>query len=438
MGNGKKKILVVGSGGREHALCWKITQSRFCGKLYCAPGNDGMSKIAQLVNIKADDIGGLLNFAKANRIDLTIVGPEIPLVKGIVDAFEKEGLKAFGPNKELANIEGSKVFAKELMKRFGVPTADFKVFDDFNEALKYSKTNVLPMVIKADGLCAGKGVIIAKTHQDAEDALKKIMVDRVFRDSGNRVVIEECLVGEEASIIVISDGKNVVPLASSQDHKRVFDSDKGPNTGGMGAYSPAPIITDQLFKKISDTVIMPIIKGLADEGKPYKGTLYAGIMVTEKGPFILEFNARFGDPETQAIMPRLKSDLVEAMERAIDGKLSGYSLEWDKRPCVSVVLASGGYPGDYESGLEIKGLDAASSIKDVVVFHAATKLGRRAADGKNLFITSGGRVLNVTALGDDMEKAIDNCYKAVRLISFDRMHYRKDIAYRAVKERIGR
>ncbi len=426
------RILVIGSGGREHALCWKISQSVKCSKIYCAPGNGGIRQVAEVVNIEADDIDGLLKFAKDNRIDFTVVGPEVPLVKGIVDLFQKEGLKVFGPAAKLAAIEGSKIFAKSLMKRSGVPTAAFEVFDNETDALKYASTKKFPLVLKADGLCAGKGVVICKTEEDLRTALRNMLSDKIFGSSGEKVIIEDCLFGEEASIIVISDGENVVPMASSQDHKRIFDGDMGPNTGGMGAYSPAPVITDALFKKIIDTVIYPVINTLAKDGTPYKGVLYAGIMVTDKGPFVLEFNARFGDPETQAILPRLKSDLVDLMERAVDGKLKGVSAEWDPRPCVSVVLASGGYPNQYDKGMEIKGLSEAASMKDVMIFHAGTRKGRRAADSDKLLITAGGRVLNVTALGEDMQKAIDNCYSAVRAIQFDKMHYRRDIGARAL------
>jgi phosphoribosylamine--glycine ligase len=426
-------ILLVGSGGREHALAWKIAESPKCTKLYCAPGSDGIAKIAESVAIKAEDIKGLLEFAKRHKIDLTVVGPEMPLVAGIVDAFQKEGLRIFGPTKELAAIEGSKVFAKEYMKSLGVPTADFQVFDNYDDAAKYVTTKRVPLVIKADGLAAGKGVSVCKVIEEQKAVLKEMMVNRAFGDAANKVIIEECLVGEEASIIVISDGKNVVPLASSQDHKRVFDGDKGPNTGGMGAYSPAPAITNEVFKKILDTCVLPVIRGLAAEGKPYKGVLYAGIMLTEKGPYVLEFNARFGDPETQAIMPRLKSDIVELMERSIDGKLEGFTLQWDPRPCVSVVIASGGYPKSFKTGADISGLDAAAKLKDVVIFHAGTKMGRRSSDEHSLFLTAGGRVLNVTALGADYKTAIEVCYNAVRMIRFDKMHYRTDIAYRAIK-----
>ncbi len=426
------RILVIGSGGREHALSWKIAKSPKCEKLYCAPGNGGISEVAELVGIAADDVEGLLRFAKEKKIDLTVVGPEAPLVKGIVDIFQGAGLKIFGPTKELAALEGSKIFAKELMKKLNVPTADFRVFDNSDEALIFAKTKKLPLVVKADGLAAGKGVVICRTFDDVFGAVSKMMIGKVFGDAGKRVIIEECLEGEEASIIVVSDGINVVPLASSQDHKRVFDGDKGPNTGGMGAYSPAPVVTKDLEKKVLDTVISPVIDALARKGKPYKGALYAGIMLTKDGPKVLEFNVRFGDPETQAILPRLKTDLVEVMTRAIEGRLKDFSLEWDPRPCVSVVMAAGGYPGKYEKGVKIEGLDEAKKTKDVVVFHAGTKLGSRSGDTKNLYVTSGGRVLNVTALGTDIKEAIANCYKAVENIKFNKMHYRKDIGHRAL------
>jgi len=429
------RILVIGSGGREHALCWKIAKSKLCTKLYCAPGNGGISETAELVDIEADDIIGLLDFALDKNIDLTVVGPEAALVAGIVDKFESKGLKIFGPSKSCALIEGSKVFSKELMKRWGIPTADFKVFSNPDEALKYLDEKEAPLVVKADGLCAGKGVIVCKSIASARDAVNTMMVKKSFGDAAKKIIIEECLIGEETSIIVVSDGKNVVPLASSQDHKRVFDGDKGPNTGGMGAYSPAPVVTGAVFKEIIDKIILPMIKGMAKEGKPYKGALYAGIMMTKEGPKALEFNARFGDPETQAIMPRLESDLVDLMMRSIEGRLENYSLNWDRRPCVSVVAASGGYPGNYEKGIEIKGVDLAKALKDVVIFHAGTKQGRRATDGSSTFLTNGGRVLNVTALGSDIKDAINNCYTALGKVSFDRIHYRRDIGFRAVNNR---
>ncbi len=427
-------ILVVGSGGREHALCWKISKSPKCAKLYCAPGNGGIAEVAELVNIEADDIVGLVKFAKKNLIGLTVVGPEVSLVKGIVDAFEKEGLKIFGPIAELAMIEGSKVFAKELMKRFGVPTADFRVFDNSDDALKYLDTVSAPVVVKADGLAAGKGVVVAKTIEEARSAVKKMMIGKVFGASGEKIIIEECLLGEEASIIVVSDGENIVPMVSSQDHKRIFDHDAGPNTGGMGAYSPAPAVTEALFNNIIDTAVMPIIKGLKREGRPYKGALYAGIMLTKKGPFVLEFNARFGDPETQVILPRLRTDLIDIIERSLSGALAGFKLEWDPRPCVSVVIASGGYPDKFEKNKEITGTNEVKSMKDVFIFHAGTKAGRRAADKGKVFITDGGRVMGVTALGINFRGAIDNCYNAVVKIRFDEMHYRRDIGQRAIDQ----
>nr|HPM43544.1 phosphoribosylamine--glycine ligase [Candidatus Omnitrophota bacterium] len=334
---------------------------------------------------------------------------------------------------ELANIEGSKVFAKELMRKFGIPTAPFEVFTDYEKAVSYVKAKGLPIVIKADGLCAGKGVVVCRAMEEAQDALKKMLVDRVFGKSGQKVIVEECLSGEEASIIVISDGKNIVPLASSQDHKRIFDHDRGPNTGGMGAYSPAPVVTEELLRKVVEGMIAPLVKGLASEGRSYKGALYAGIMVTEKGPMVLEFNARFGDPETQAILPRLNSDFADLLENAVNGKLENYSLAWDPRPCVTVVISSGGYPSDFQKGMEIRGTEEAEKIPDVVIFHAGTKAGRRAGDGPGMFITNGGRVLNVTALGANMQAAISNCYNAVKLIRFDRMHYRKDIGQKALR-----
>jgi len=427
------RVLVVGSGGREHAITWKIAQSKQVDKIYCAPGNGGMNQLAELVNIGAEDIDALLSFAKENKIDLTIIGPEVPLVKGAVDRFELAGLRIFGPRKELANLEGSKVFAKETMARFGVPTADFKVFDNAQDATAYINEKGAPVVVKADGLCAGKGVIICKTKDEALDAVKLIMDDKKFGAAGDRVIIEDCLAGEEASIIVLSDGKNVLPLASSQDHKAIYDGDKGENTGGMGAYSPAPVVTNELSEEIMKTVINPIVKGLAKEGKFFKGVLYAGLMITREGSRVLEFNVRFGDPETQAIFPRLKNDLIELIQASIDGNLGTTKLEWDPRPCVSVVVASGGYPGKYEKGKVINGLDEAAKLKDVVVFHAGTKSGPRSTVHGPQIITNGGRVLNVTALGKDIKEAIDKAYEAVGKISFEKMYYRRDIGYRALK-----
>lgn len=420
------KVLVVGSGGREHALVWKILQSKKVEKVFCAPGNGGIKEIAEVVNIKPDDIYALLRFVKENKIDLTITGPEVPLVRGIVDEFIKNGLKIFGPAKELAMLEGSKVFAKEAMKRFGVPTADFKVFNDANKAKEYLGQKGAPIVVKADGLAAGKGVIVAQTIDEAEKAIDDMLVKKIFGPAGERIILEDCLEGEEASILVFSDGKNIAPLVSSQDHKRIFDNDKGPNTGGMGAYSPAPVVSTKLFDEIIEKVFRPIINGFAKEGKIYKGVLYGGIMITKAGPMVLEFNVRFGDPETQAILPRLKSDLIDAITACIEGTLDKIRLEWDERACLSVVCASKGYPGSYEKHKEIKGLENAGNIKDSVVFHAGTI----SEDGK--IFTNGGRVLGVTGLGKGIKSAKETAYKAVDKIKFDGIYYRNDIGYRAI------
>jgi len=421
------KVLVVGSGGREHTLVWKIAQSKKVDKIFCAPGNGGIKDQAELVNIKADDTEGLLKFAKKNNVDLTVVGPETPLVKGIVDRFSEGGLKIFGPPKDLAMLEGSKVFSKEAMKRFGVPTADFKVFDNPDEAKEYLKEKRSPIVVKADGLAAGKGVVVAKTVPEAEQAIDDMLVKKIFGTAGERIILEDCLEGEEASILVFSDGKNIAPLVSSQDHKRIFDNDRGPNTGGMGAYSPAPIVPEGMLGDIINLVFRPIIDGLAKEGKFYKGVLYAGLMLTKKGMVVLEFNVRFGDPETQAILPRLKSDLVDALMACIEGSLDKINLEWDGRTCLCVVCASKGYPGSYEKHIEIHGLEDARKIKDIIAFHAGTTC----EDGK--IFTNGGRVLGVTGLGDDIKSAKEYTYKAIDAIRFDGMHYRKDIGDKAIR-----
>lgn len=421
------QVLVIGSGGREHALVWKLAQSPKVKKIYCAPGNGGISKHAQLVDIKAEDIDSLLKFVREKKIDLVVVGPERPLALGIVDLFQSEGIKIFGPIKELARMESSKVFAKEIMKKYGVPTPDFKIFKDSEEAKDFVRTKGAPIVVKADGLAYGKGVIVAKEKEEALGAIANIMDFKVFGSAGDMVIIEDCLEGEEASILVVSDGTDFVCLAPSQDHKRVFDEDRGPNTGGMGAYSPAPLITDEIYNEIKEKIITPIIKGLAREDKFYKGVLYAGLMITKEGPKVLEFNVRFGDPETQAILPRMKTDLLDIIEASVNGGLGDFSkLEWDERACVCVVMASGGYPGDYKKGLEIKGLNALEGLDDIIVFHAGTKF-----QNGNI-VTDGGRVLGVTALGDGIENAINRTYEAVSKISFEGMHYRKDIGARAL------
>lgn len=430
------RVLVIGSGGREHALIWKIAQSKLADKIFCAPGNGGISELAECIEIKGNDIERLLSFARKEKIDLTVVGPESPLVLGITDDFSNYGLKIFGPDQRAAQLEESKVFAKKLMAKYGVPTADFEIFDDAGKAKKYIETTSCPCVVKADGLAAGKGVVVAKSREEAEAAITAIMEKRIFGDAGNKLIIEECLEGQEASIIVFTDSKEVIPLAASQDHKRVFDGDSGANTGGMGAYSPAPVVTDAIFKEILEKIIYKTIKGLGEEGIEYKGILYAGIMVTKDGPKALEFNVRFGDPETQAILPRLNSDILEVMLATANGKLKKFSqygnLKWDKRASVCVVCASSGYPADYETGKEIFGLDEVEKMKDVIVFHAGTKRKADKQPLKTKFITSGGRVLGVTGLADSIKEAIAKSYEAVGKISFEGMHYRKDIGNKAL------
>ena len=421
------RILVIGSGGREHALAWKIKQSKLADKVFCAPGNGGIAQDAECVDIKTEDIPGLLEFAKKEKIDFTVVGPEVPLAAGIVDEFQNYKLKVFGPNKAASQMEASKVFSKELMAKYKVPTAEFKVFDNADKAKGYI-AKIGPCVVKADGLCAGKGVVVAKTIEEANKAVDLMLKERAFGDAGNRIIIEECLEGQEASILVITDSRKVVVLASAQDHKRVFDHDEGPNTGGMGVYSPAPVVTKELLKEILEKIVYRTVDGLAKEGIEYKGVLYAGVMITKDGPKTLEFNVRFGDPETQAILPRLRSDLVEVMLATAEGKLSRVrNLEWDERACVTVVLASKGYPGDYEKGKEIFGLDETAKMKDIVIFHAGTK------EQGDKIVTNGGRVLGVTGLGKTIKEAIANTYQAVARINFEGMHYRKDIGGRALE-----
>ncbi len=419
------RILVIGSGGREHALVWKLKQSPHVEELFCAPGNGGIGALAQCVDIKADDIPALLGFVRSNKIDLTVVGPEVPLVAGIVDVFEQAGLRIFGPSKAAARLEGSKVFAKDFMARHYIPTAKYATYDTLDAARAGLKGFTLPVVIKADGLAAGKGVIICDSLEEAQYALKLMMAERVFKDAGARVIIEEFLSGEEASILAVADGKDFIVLESSQDHKRIFDDDKGPNTGGMGAYSPAPVVTPELMAQIAQAVIRPVIDGMSREGAPFKGILYAGIMVTRHGPKVLEFNTRFGDPETQAVLPRLRSDLVELMLASVEGRIAGLSLKWDPRACVCVVMAAGGYPGNYEAGKDIHGLDRVSD--KAVVFHSGT----RQDAGRTL--TSGGRVLGVTALGQGIAEALANVYAAVAKISFEGVHFRRDIGRRALQ-----
>jgi len=415
------KILVVGGGGREHALVWKISQSSLVDKIYCAPGNAGISRLAECVEIDPEDIQSLVNFAEKESIDLTVVGPEAPLVMGIVDEFEERGLKIFGPRKKAAQIEGSKVFAKRLMEKYNIPTAKYRVFDDAAAAKDYLKDFVGPVVVKAEGLAAGKGVVVARNSREAEEAVDKIMVDRAFGEAGNRVVIEDYLEGREVSILAFADGNTVIPMVSAQDHKRVFDNDEGPNTGGMGAFSPSPVYTQELGELVEKTIIKKAIEALNKEGIKYKGVLYAGLMITDSGPKVLEFNARFGDPETQVVLPRMKADLVKIMLDVVEEKLEKTKIEWSNEAAVCVIIASGGYPIEYEKGWVINGLDEAEKIDNVMVFHAGTRLKQ----GK--IVTDGGRVLGVTALGDDVSSAAQTAYIGVEKINFKFMHYRKDI-----------
>lgn len=420
------KVLVVGGGGREHALVWKIAQSKRVKKIYCAPGNAGISRLAECIPIGAADIDELLAFAQKEAVDLTVVGPEDPLSQGIVDQFEAAGLRIFGASQKAARVESSKSFAKTIMEKYGIPTAKGKTFTRLAQAQAYVKKIGAPLVVKADGLAAGKGVIVCSTQKMAMDALKQIMVDKEFGQAGSRVVVEECLVGEEASFLAFTDGKTVLPLPSSQDHKPVFDNDKGLNTGGMGAYSPAPVVDQYLHERIMNEIMIPMVKGMAAEGCPYKGVLYAGLMIDRDRIKVLEFNGRFGDPEAQPLLVRLQDDIVPIMEAVIDERLETCRLTIDPRASVCVVMASGGYPGKYKKGLEIKGIDAANRMRDVVVFHAGTS-----AEKKKV-LTQGGRVLGVTALGPTVDAAIKKAYQAVAKIDWKGVHYRNDIGKKAL------
>ena len=420
------KVLVVGGGGREHALVWKIAQSPRVTKIFCAPGNAGISEQATIVPIKANDLNGLLEFALKKGIDLTVVGPEEPLTKGVVDLFESKGLTIFGSTQRASEIEGSKAFAKEMMKKYSIPTASYEIFEDHKEAIAYIRRHGAPIVVKADGLAAGKGVIVCKTVEEAMRSVEQIMLEKIFGDAGSRVVIEEYLVGEEASYIAFTDGKTILPMASSQDHKCIFDGDQGPNTGGMGAYSPAPVVTDEVHERIIEKILRPIIYGMGEEGRPYKGVLYAGLMIHDGHPKVLEFNARFGDPETQPVLMRMKGDIVPILEACMKGNLSQHKIEWDNRASTCVVMASKGYPGDYEKGKIIGGLKEVSRMDGVFVFHAGTAL----KDGQ--IITNGGRVLGVTGLGEDIPRAIERTYQAVKKISWDGVQYRMDIGQKAL------
>jgi len=423
------KVLVIGSGGREHTLVWKMAQSPKVSKIYCAPGNAGISTLAQCVNINADNIEKLADFAQKEKIDLTVVGPELPLSRGIVNEFNQQGLRIFGPSKEAAEIESSKVFSKYLLKKYNIPTANYEVFQNSKKALDDIKKQTFPLVIKADGLAAGKGVFIVKNLLQARDALDALMVEKQFGEAGRQVIIEEFLEGEEVSILSFCDGKTVVPMVSSQDHKKIFDHDQGPNTGGMGAYSPVPFYPDELEKRVLEEILKSTVKGLQKEGKEYKGVLYAGLILTKEGPKVLEFNARFGDPETQVILPRLKTDLIDILNAVIDNRLHKINIEWKDNSAVCVVVASGGYPGKYQKEKVISGLQKLEKMKNIIAFHAGSKFQDKQV------VTSGGRVLGITAWDDTISKAKEKAYQAVKEIYFEDMYYRKDIAAKATKEK---
>jgi phosphoribosylamine--glycine ligase len=420
------RILVIGSGGREHALTWKLRQSPHADQIFCAPGNAGTGDIAENVAIPVSDLTALVRFAKENRVDLTVVGPDDPLAAGIVDLFRRENLRVFGPSKSAARIESSKIFAKELMRSQKIPTADARTFSNSSEALRYCEHSRFPIVIKADGLALGKGVVIAADAATARSTIDEMMNQARFGDAGRRIIVEEFLRGTECSLHALVDGKNYVLLESSRDHKRALDGDQGPNTGGMGAFSPANNWNRKLQSQFDTEIMKPLLRGFLEEGVTFRGLLYPGLIITGDGPRVLEFNCRFGDPETQVLLPRMKSDLLPLLEATIDGKIEVSAIEWDTRAAVTVVLASGGYPGKYESGKLISGLDQAAKLEDVQIFHAGTK--RDGSDVK----TVGGRVLAVTALGSKLETARARAYEAVSRIDFENCYYRRDIALNAV------
>ncbi|MBM7854259.1 phosphoribosylamine--glycine ligase [Desulfohalotomaculum tongense] len=419
------KVLVVGGGGREHALVWKIAQSPKVDKIYCAPGNAGIAQLAACVDIKAGDVDALLKFAVKENIHLTVVGPEAPLIEGIVDKFNRAGLRIFGPGRDAAQLEGSKALAKHFMAEYGIPTARYAAFHDAKEAMDHVREKNCPLVVKASGLAAGKGVIVCEYVADALDAVRRVMVDKEFGAAGTQVVIEERLEGEEVSVLAFTDGKTIVPMVPSQDHKRVFDNDRGPNTGGMGAYAPAPLYTPELHQRVVKEILEPTIKGMAEQGWSYKGVIYAGLMVTKDGPKVLEYNVRFGDPETQPVLSLLDTDLVEIMEAVIDERLDQIEVKWKKGASVCVVMSAPGYPGSYPKGDVITGLDKVP--REVVVFHAGTAV----KEGE--IVTSGGRVLGVTAVGSDISDAVEKAYHGVEQINFNGAHYRKDIGAKAIK-----
>lgn len=414
------KVLVVGGGGREHTIVWKLAQSKKINKIFCAPGNAGIAELAECVDIKATDIEALADFAQDKAIDFTIVGMDDPLMLGIVDVFQERGLKIFGPRKNAAIIEGSKSFSKNLMKKYNIPTANYEVFDNSEDAIEYLKTQSFPIVVKADGLALGKGVLICNTYEEAKEAIYEIMEEKKFGEAGNRVVIEEFLVGQEVSVLSFCDGDTIVPMVSAQDHKRALDNDEGLNTGGMGTFSPSRIYTPEIHEYCMEKVYKATLDAMKKEGRPFTGILFFGLMLTDEGVKVLEYNARFGDPEAQVVLPRLKGDLLEVLEACVDKRLHELKVEWEDNAAVCVVLASGGYPLSYKKGYQIYGLD---KFKDnnIIVFHAGT-----AKEGDNI-VTNGGRVLGVTGIAQNLDEAIRTAYEGVEMISFENMHYRKDI-----------
>jgi len=420
-------VLLIGNGGREHAIAWKLAQSKKLSKLYIAAGNPGTAKCGENIPLDVNDISGLVDFAKEKKIGLAVIGPEGPLAAGAVDAFEAAGIKAFGPSGPAARLEADKAFAKHLMRSVAISAAEGQTFEKFSAAKAYIASRDEPVVVKAAGLAMGKGVFVCDDPADGILAAEKIMCDKIFGPAGNKVIVEEKLLGEEASILAFVDGRNIYVMESSQDHKPIGDGDTGPNTGGMGAYSPAPIVTDGLMDQITREILVPVVDGMNRNDTPYKGVLYAGVMITAGGPRVLEFNVRFGDPETQPILMRLKSDLLEVFLAVCDGRLDQITLKWDPRPAVCVVMASGGYPGDYEKGKKITGLEQAEKLKDVVVFHAGT------AEKDGDIVTSGGRVLGVTAMGEKIADAKQKAYEAADKIKFDGAYCRRDIADKAIK-----
>ena len=418
-------VLVVGSGGREHALVWKLVNSPSVETVYCAPGNPGIAELAHCVSIAADDHAGLADFVRGNGIGLTVVGPEIPLVNGIADYFSAQGLPLFGPSKAAAQLEGSKSFCKALLAKYHIPTAKYAVFTSADEAKAYIRKEGAPIVIKADGLAAGKGVVVAMELEEALAAVDSMMSDKIFGDAGSCLVVEEFMTGEEASLLAFTDGTTVVPMVAAQDHKRIFDNDCGPNTGGMGAYAPAPVLTAELQRQVTAEILQPVVDALRREGCLYQGCLYAGLMITDNGPKVVEFNCRFGDPETQVVLPLLASDLAEIMLACVQGRLHEVPVNWQQQAAVCIVMAAGGYPGTYSRGEAINGIAAAQ--REALVFHAGTAV----KDGQ--LVTNGGRVLGITAVNSDLAAAVDKAYEAGRQIEFDGMQYRRDIARRALR-----